>query len=147
MCRAYRHTTGVVSPSFVACNNCLCFGTNRRRIRDHRTHSRSVVCLAGEKSAKRPIEYIGSDGRRKSTIEEAFTPNTSSAVGDPSTQGRPPPWSIGWQTSERSIEWNDDIKLRLLTVLKWVRKYGMQSFQALESLMQARTVWHVAHNS
>lgn len=127
MYTAYPHTKEVVSLVSVACNNCLCVGTNRRR--PLRTHSRCVVCLADENSAKRPKAYIGSDGRRKSTIEEAFWPNTNSAVGDLSTQGRPPPWAIGWQTSERSIEWNDDIKLRLLTVLNWFPQYGKQSLK------------------
>lgn len=89
----------------------------RNRSLGVRTHSRFVVCTSGsQRGTKRPNEYNGSDGRRKSTLEEAFSPDTGIATGDPTTQGRPPPWTIGWQTSERSLEWNDDIKQRLLTV-------------------------------
>ena len=144
MCTAYPHIKSVVSPVSIACNNCSWFGTNRRRALH--PHSRSVVCLADSKSAKRPKEYIGLDGRRKSTLEEAFTPDTDLAVGDPSAHGRPPPWAIGWQTNEGSIEWNDDIKLRLLKVLRCFESVASKIL-SYQSLMQASTVGHVAHNS
>lgn len=77
------------------------------------------VCLAAIKaqgSSPRPNEYIGSDGRRKATIEEAFFPDTQSPLKAAGSVGRQPPWGISWQTSEQSVEWNDDIKQRLLTV-------------------------------
>lgn len=117
MCTAYAQTRSVVGAVSGACNNCIWRSTSRRQ--RLRTLFRTVTCLsAGDGSTKRPTEYFGSDGRRKSTIEEAFTPTTDSDVGDPATQGRPPPWAIGWQTNERSLEWSDDIKLRLLTVCR-----------------------------
>lgn len=126
MCTAYARSHVVTVAS--ACNNCTWRSRSRRQ--DLRTLSRTVICLsAGDGSAKRPKEYFGSDGRRKSTIEEAFTPTTD--VGDPATQGRPPPWAIGWQTSERSLEWNDDIKLRLLTVCVGVTCYLAHFFALL----------------
>ena len=63
-----------------------------------------------------PNEYMGSDGRRKSTIEEAFQVKYS---GDTTamTEGREPPWGIGWQTAERNLAWNDELKQRLIKVL------------------------------
>lgn len=72
---------------------------------------------SSNESQKRPTEYFGSDGRRKSTIEEAFTPNADTAFVEVDTDSRKPPWGISWQTSERSLEWNDDLKQRLLMVL------------------------------
>lgn len=67
-------------------------------------------------SSSRPNEYFGSDGRRKSTIEEAFSPDTKGSLNTAASGGRQPPWGISWQTNEQSLEWNDDIKRRLLTV-------------------------------
>ena len=67
-------------------------------------------------SSSRPNEYFGSDGRRKSTIEEAFSPDTKGSFSTAASGGRQPPWGISWQTNEQSLEWNDDIKRRLLTV-------------------------------
>ncbi|KAL3154046.1 hypothetical protein ABBQ32_013592 [Trebouxia sp. C0010 RCD-2024] len=97
-------------------------------------HSKSVICMSGSQNgSKRPQQYIGSDGRRKSTIEEAFPPVTSAAVGDPTSQGRPPPWTIGWQTSERNLEWNDDVKLRLLTRVT-AEKMGISEEALLQRL-------------
>lgn len=61
-------------------------------------------------------EYVGSDGRRKSTIEEAFKVGDDGSIETSSTDGRPPPWSIGWQTAEDSLAWNDDVKARLISV-------------------------------
>ena len=67
-------------------------------------------------SSSRPNEYFGSDGRRKSTIEEALSPDTKGSLNTAVSGGRQPPWGISWQTNEQSLEWNDDIKQRLLTV-------------------------------
>lgn len=64
-----------------------------------------------------PKEYLGSDGRRKSTIEEAFTVSVDGSVETSSTDGRPPPWGIGWQTNERDLAWDSDLKERLIKVL------------------------------
>ena len=124
MCTAYARSSVVSAGS--ACSYCSWRSTTRRQ--SLRTLFRTVTCLsAGGSSAKRSKEYFGSDGRRKSTIEEAFTPTTDSDVGDPAAQGRPPPWAIGWQTSEGSLEWNDDIKLRLLTVCRRDLLFGHTS--------------------
>ena len=64
-----------------------------------------------------PKEYLGSDGRRKSTMEEAFTVSVDGSVETSSPDGRPPPWGIGWQTNERDIAWDGDLKERLIKVL------------------------------
>lgn len=64
-----------------------------------------------------PREYTGSDGRRKSTLEEAFTVSNSDLSESSTSSGRPPPWAIGWQTAENSVEWNDDLKNRIITVI------------------------------
>ncbi|DBB06310.1 TPA: hypothetical protein ACH3X1_011882 [Trebouxia sp. C0004] len=66
-------------------------------------------------SSSHPNEYFGSDGRRKSTIEEGFSPDTKGSLNTAASGGRQPPWEISWQTNESSMEWNDDIKQRLLT--------------------------------
>ena len=63
-----------------------------------------------------PREYVGSDGRRKSTIEEAFTVTDGGSDKTSSLDGRPPPWGIGWQTAEADLAWNDDVKKRLIKV-------------------------------
>ena len=63
-----------------------------------------------------PKEYVGSDGRRKSTIEEAFTITDNGSDNTSSLNGRPPPWGIGWQTAEAYLAWNDDVKERLVQV-------------------------------
>ena len=87
------------------------------RRRSARSDRGPQLCArSSNESQKRPAEYFGSDGRRKSTIEEAFSPSADTAFGD-NTDSRKPPWGIGWQTSERSLEWNDDVKKRLLMVL------------------------------
>ena len=82
-------------------------------------HRAICVCSSNESRAN---EYIGSDGRRKSTIEEAFAPTNTAFAGNES-ECRSPPWGIGWQTSEQSIEWNDDLKQRLLQVLHTLLGY------------------------
>lgn len=60
-------------------------------------------------------EYMGSDGRRKYTMEEAFQVNDDGEIAAVN-EGRQPPWSIGWQTAERNLAWNDELKERLIKV-------------------------------
>ena len=50
-----------------------------------------------------------SDGHYKATLEDVFkNSSTATFVSDHA------PWSMGWQTNERNIMWNDDLKLRLI---------------------------------
>ena len=78
---------------------------------------RNVRCFCERPNpSTRPQEYIGSDGRRKATIEEAFSTQSSEMSESHDSDGRTPPWGISWQTAERNLEWNDDIKHRLLKV-------------------------------
>ena len=76
----------------------------------------SSATSSSQGSSSRPNEYFGSDGRRKSTIEEAFSQDTKGSLNTAASGGRQPPWEISWQTNEHSLEWNDDIKQQLLTV-------------------------------
>ena len=67
-----------------------------------------------------PKDYVGSDGRRKSTIEEAFVLEEEGSQDSATThEGRMPPWGIGWQTAERNLAWNDELKGRLIKVSLW----------------------------
>jgi hypothetical protein len=53
-----------------------------------------------------------SDGHYKATIEDVFRLDSG---GEPISGGKAP-WKMGWQTNERNIVWNNDLKMRLLTV-------------------------------
>jgi hypothetical protein len=53
-----------------------------------------------------------SDGHYKATIEDVFPLDGRVAQ----VAGGKAPWKLGWQTNERNIMWNDDLKMRLLTV-------------------------------
>jgi len=50
-----------------------------------------------------------SEGHYKATLEDVFKNSSkASLVRDHA------PWNMGWQTNERNIMWNDDLKLRLI---------------------------------
>jgi hypothetical protein len=53
-----------------------------------------------------------SDGHYKATIEDVFPLDGGAAQ----VSSGKAPWQLGWQTNERNIMWNDDLKMRLLTV-------------------------------
>jgi hypothetical protein len=52
-----------------------------------------------------------SDGHCKATLEDVFK-----GLNQTQLQKGRAPWHMGWQTNERNIIWNDDLKLRLLMV-------------------------------
>eukprot|EP00892_Ulva_mutabilis_P006787 jgi/Ulvmu1/4480/UM002_0205.1 len=50
-----------------------------------------------------------SEGHYKATLEDVFkNPCKASLIRNHA------PWSMGWQTNERNIMWNDDLKIRLI---------------------------------
>lgn len=56
------------------------------------------------------IQYsYHSGGHFKATLEDVFrNSSTASLIRDHA------PWNMGWQTNERNIMWNEDLKLRLI---------------------------------
>lgn len=61
----------------------------------------------------RDVQYsYHSDGHYKATIEDVF----GSGGGQAPLGAGKAPWRMGWQTNERNIMWNEDLKMRLLTV-------------------------------
>lgn len=52
--------------------------------------------------------YIGSDGRRKATMEEAF--RTSRVSGDEL------PWKLSWQRNERQLTFTDQTTVHIVKV-------------------------------
>ena len=96
---------------------------------------RNVGCFCqGHSPSTRPQEYIGSDGRRKATIEEAFSTQSGNTSESQGTDGRTPPWGISWQTAERNLEWNDDIKHRLLKVS------GLTTARAAATMLRSQLI-------
>jgi hypothetical protein len=58
--------------------------------------------------------YRGDDGRAKATFEQAFKGGGTGAELAAAMGGRPAPWAIGLQTSEKNFAWNDCLKARLV---------------------------------
>lgn len=74
-----------------------------------------MTCAQAE-NANTP--YIGTDGRRKYTWEEAFTSRDDRDHDDQtdSSSDSSVPWSMGWQASERRMVLTKDLKSRLQQV-------------------------------
>lgn len=69
-----------------------------------------------ESTASRPADSgdavtysYHSDGHYKATLEDVFKKSSNATLVSDHA-----PWSMGWQTNERNIMWNDDLKLRLI---------------------------------
>ena len=85
---------------------------------------------ATTRAARRPLSveanehdrggYIGSDGRRKASLEDAAKDfhysNTDSDSSDSEGEESLPSWRYGWQIAERNLTWNNDLKSRLIQV-------------------------------
>ena len=59
--------------------------------------------------------YIGTDGRRKATWEEVFK-SQDGGVEATEDSGNAPPWTLGWQASEKRLSLNEDLRSRLQLV-------------------------------
>lgn len=59
-----------------------------------------------------PFTYQSSDGRRKASLEDAVSRDS----GQRSVLMNEQPWTVGWQVSERSLNWNNDLAARLVKV-------------------------------
>lgn len=66
-------------------------------------------------------QYIGTDGRRKYTWEEVFRQSPEEELDDGSDSGSgsgsSPPWTLGFQASEKRLNFNADMKARLQKVM------------------------------
>jgi hypothetical protein len=54
--------------------------------------------------------YIGNDGRKKATFEQAFKNGVPALDGTLASA----PWELGYQMSEKHIMWNDNLKTRMV---------------------------------
>ena len=56
-------------------------------------------------------QYLSSDGRVKATLADAYIEQTGHMP-----TARRQPWNMGWQVSERDLQWNDEIAAQLVKV-------------------------------
>ena len=68
--------------------------------------------------SQQQYRYIGSNNRRHATMEDAWSVGGGEdyPAGVSSFGGENAPWGMGWQTSERNLVWNDELKMGLLKV-------------------------------
>lgn len=81
------------------------------------SYQRHSTTLITSKASSKEYEftYIGDDGRKKATFEQAFKNKqiNDDTVGSGATHILAP-WELGYQMSEKNLAWNDDLKSRLL---------------------------------